>query len=190
MLGSQRALLGGDLSALPATPPCLSTRLADDVTLVVRYHSPDAFDFEPTIAAASVDRDYQVELSKQLKARYGALSAAKGGKLITSCGGGEWQTGFEFKLTRSLRHADTSPLFDIVSTLREWIATNPAPPTTAAKRRSVELEALTQNAPTAQTSLRLKVSLLWSHHLLASTSSVLSSSNSFTPGSFAYDLMA
>lgn len=66
--------------------------------------------------------------------------------------------------------ADSAPLFDIVSTLRERVLANPVPPTAAAKRLSFEAEAATRNGPPASTSLRLKVTLLWSHHLLASKS--------------------
>lgn len=79
-VGLQNALADGDLISLPAAPPSLSVRLADDVTLIVRYHSPDAFDFEPTISAASVDRSYQIELIDQAKECKDGLSAANGGE--------------------------------------------------------------------------------------------------------------
>lgn len=60
---------------------------------------------------------------------------------------------------------DTFPLFDLTSTLRDWITANPVPPTAATKRLS--LEATTRPARQRPSSLRLKVTLLWSHHLLA-----------------------
>lgn len=71
-------------------------------------------------------------------------------------------------LTGHFYVADASPLFQLVSALREWIAVNPVPPTAAAKRRSFELEAATHSTAPAPTPLRLKITLLWSHHLLAS----------------------
>ncbi len=73
-------MVDGDRTALPAAAPSLSVRLADDVTLVVRYHGPDCYNFDPTISAPSVDRDYQTELINQLKNRRGELSMANGGK--------------------------------------------------------------------------------------------------------------
>jgi len=68
------------LRSLPAGPPSLAVRLADDVTLTVQYNSPDQFDFEPTISAPAIDRVYQVKLNQQLKERHGALSTANCGK--------------------------------------------------------------------------------------------------------------
>ena len=83
---SQAALTDQRTPSVPLGPPQVAVRLADEITVVARYHSTDPHDFEPTIAAASVDRDYQAELTEQVHDRKSALSAANGGELSASHG--------------------------------------------------------------------------------------------------------
>lgn len=80
----QVSLLEGSRSNLPTSPPSLSVQLSDDVRLIIRFRSPDPFDFEASISAAEVDRDYQAQLSKQLGARQDSLRAANGGTPLNS----------------------------------------------------------------------------------------------------------
>ncbi|SCV68523.1 BQ2448_644 [Microbotryum intermedium] len=119
--------------------PEFSLCLAPEANLRIQYTSPSSSDFKPTLHAPSISRTDHDRLSRELTSRLDELND----------------------------QGDEYPVFNLFNSLREYLALNPLTEPTRPTRAGQSMDGEHEDASTALEQPRIKCTLLWSHHLLA-----------------------